>query len=187
MSLWYLNNGARVALIGRDIIELDRIAKQYPSQSLAVQAELTNDQNLIDIKLAVVEKFGGADILINCAGVIFPGDLQTSFPQDFDYLTDVHVRTPWILTQLFLEMLKRNRGCIVNVSCDKGSRPEPGMVGYCIGKAGVEMFTQAAALELAPFGVRVNAVASSFFESNMYRATGMSEPELDQLKKRVKS
>lgn len=75
MAHWYLNNGARVALIGRDIIELDRIAKQYPSQSLAIQAELTNDQNLIDVRLAVVEKFGRADILINCAGVIFPGDL----------------------------------------------------------------------------------------------------------------
>jgi len=43
LAHWYLNNGARVALIGRDIIELDRIAKQYPSQSLAIQAELTND------------------------------------------------------------------------------------------------------------------------------------------------
>ena len=43
LAHWYLNNGARVVLIGRDIIELDRIAKQYPSQSLAIQAELTND------------------------------------------------------------------------------------------------------------------------------------------------
>lgn len=187
LSIWYLNNGARVALIGRDIIELDRIAREYPAQSLAIQAELTNDQNLIDMKLAVVEKFGRADILINCAGVIFPGDLQTSFPQDFDYLTDVHVRTPWILTQLFLDMLKKARGCIVNVSCDKGSRPEPGMVGYCMGKAGVEMFTQASALELAPIGVRLNAVAAGYVDSNMYRATGMTEPELDQLRKRIQS
>ena len=43
LSFWYLNNGARVALIGRDIRQLDIIAKQYPVQSLAIQAELTND------------------------------------------------------------------------------------------------------------------------------------------------
>lgn len=128
----------------------------------------------------MVEKFGRADILINCAGVIFPGDLQTSYPQDFDYLTDVHVRTPWILTQLFLELLKKSRGCIVNVSCDKGSRAEPGIVGYCMGKAGMEMFTQASALELAPFGVRINAVAPASIENtNLYRSTGMTEPEID--------
>ena len=128
----------------------------------------------------MVEKFGRADILINCAGVIFPGDLSTSYPQDFDYLTDVHVRTPWILTQLFLELLKKSRGCIVNVSCEKGSRAEPGLVGYCMGNAGLEMFTKASALELAPFGVRINAVAPTYIDNtNLYRATGMTEPEID--------
>ena len=59
------------------------------------------------------------------------------------------------------------------------------MIGYCIGKAGIEMFTKASALELAPHGVRMNAVAASFVETNMYRATGMTEPELLQLKKRT--
>ena len=43
LAYWYLNNGARVALIGRDIRELDRIAKSFPSQSLAIQAELNDD------------------------------------------------------------------------------------------------------------------------------------------------
>jgi len=103
LAYWYLNNGAKVALIGRDIKELDKIAHLFPSQSLAVQAELTDDQNVIDTKLAVIEKFGRIDILVNCAGTIFPGDLSTTYPQDFDYLTDVHVRTPFILTSLFLE------------------------------------------------------------------------------------
>ena len=68
LAYWYLNNGARVALIGRDIRELDSIAMKYPSQALAIQCELTTDQNLVDIKLAVAEKFGRLDILINCAG-----------------------------------------------------------------------------------------------------------------------
>ncbi len=54
LAFWYLNNGAKCALIGRDIRQLDQIAKQYPVQSLAIQAELTNDQNLIDLKLAIV-------------------------------------------------------------------------------------------------------------------------------------
>ena len=79
---------------------------------------------------------------------------------------------------MFLEQLKQSHGCIINVSCDKGSRPEPGLVGYCMGKAGMEMFTKASSLELAPFGIRVNAVAPSFLDTNLYRFTGMNEPEL---------
>ena len=80
LAHWYLNNGARVALIGRDIIELDQIAKKYPSQAFAIQAELTFDQNLIDIRSAIRQKFGRVDIIINCAGAIFPGDLVQSYP-----------------------------------------------------------------------------------------------------------
>ena len=73
--------------------------------------------------------------------MIFAGDLSTTYPQDYDYLMDINMRTPFVLTQFFLEYLRETRGCVINVSCDKGSRPEPGLVGYCMSKAGVEMMT----------------------------------------------
>ena len=135
--------------------------------------------------MALAEKFGRLDILINCAGVIFAGSTITTYPQDWDYLTDVHIRTPFMLTNFFLEFLKQSKGVVINVSCDKGSRPEAGLVGYSMCKAGVEMFTKSSALELAPFGIRVNAVAPSFVSTNLYRVTGMNEPELDSLTNRV--
>lgn len=80
LAYWYLNNGAKCALVGREIKELDAIAKQYPGQSLAIQCDLTRDNQIFDIKTTVVEKFGFVDILINCAGAIFSGDLETTFP-----------------------------------------------------------------------------------------------------------
>lgn len=68
LAYWYLNNGAKVALVARDIDELDNIGKNFPSQALVVQCDLTIDLQLLDLKTAVAEKFGGLDILINCAG-----------------------------------------------------------------------------------------------------------------------
>ena len=68
LAYWYLNHGAKVALVGRDIAELDNIGKNFPSQALVVQCDLTIDMQLLDMKTAVAEKFGGLDILINCAG-----------------------------------------------------------------------------------------------------------------------
>ena len=88
---------------------------------------------------------------------------------------------------LFIELLKQSRGVIINVSCDKGSRPEAGQIGYCMGKAGMEMFTKASALELASFGIRLNAVAPGFVDTNLYRTTNMTDPELAQHKKRVEN
>ena len=140
---------------------------------------------MVDIKLAVAEKFGRLDILINCAGVIFAGTTTTTYPQDWDYLTDIHIRTPFVLTQLFLGFLKKTNGVIINVSCDKGSRPEANLSGYAMCKAGIEMFTKSSAMELAPFGIRVNCVAPTMIDTNMYRLTGMTEPEIDSLNNRA--
>lgn len=101
LAFWYLNNGAKVALCGRDISELDRIGREFPAQALVIQMDLTDDIQCFDMKQTVVEKLGGVDILINCAGVIFAGDLEQMFPQDYDYLVDVNLRTPFLLTQFF--------------------------------------------------------------------------------------
>ena len=142
---------------------------------------------MFDLKTAVAEKFGGIDILINCAGVIFAGDVETTFPQDYDYLVDLNLRTPFVLIQFFLEFLRVSQGCVINISCDKGSRPEAGLIGYCMTKAGLEMMTKSSAMELAPFGIRVNCVSPSFIDTNMYRFAGLTDPENEALKSRVKN
>jgi len=74
-------------------------------------------------------------------------------------------------------MLIAGQGCVINVSCIKGSKPQPGLTSYCMSKAGLEMLTKSAALELARFGVRVNAVSSSFLNTNLYRVAGLTELE----------
>ena len=73
----------------------------------------------------------------------------------------------------------------MNVSCDKGSRPEPGILGYCMTTAGLEMLTKACALELAPLGIRVNAVAPCIADTNLYRYAGLKEDENEALMKRA--
>ncbi len=67
-------------MCSRDINELDQIGKEFPSQALVIHMDLTNDYNCLDMKQTVIEKLGGIDILINCAGAIFNGDLENTFP-----------------------------------------------------------------------------------------------------------
>ena len=174
-------------MVGRELEEMKKIASQYPAQALAVKCDLMQDLALIDLKTAVKDKFGGLDILINCAGVILAGDLESTKPQEFDLMMDTNMRTPFILMQIFMNDLKESKGCVVNVSSDKGSRAEPGLISYCMSKAGLDMLTKGAAVELATFGVRVNGVAPSFVDTNLYRAAGLSESEYDALKIRAAS
>ena len=117
-------------------------------------------------------------------GVIFAGCTETTFPQDYDYLMDINCRTPFVLTQFFLDFLAQSKGCVINVGCVRGSCPEAGMVAYCMSKAGLEMMSKSSAMELAPLGIRVNCVSPGFTDTNLYRYAGLSEPELDALKQR---
>ena len=82
-----------------------------------------------------------------------------------------------MLTQFFVPFLKQSKGCIINVSSEKGSRPDTGLIGYCMAKAGIEMLTKTSALELAPFGVRVNCVAPCMVDTNLYKYAGLNETD----------
>jgi NAD(P)-dependent dehydrogenase (short-subunit alcohol dehydrogenase family) len=72
-------------------------------------------------------------------------------------------------------LLSASRGAIVNVSSVTGLRAFPGVLAYCVSKAGVDQLTRCAALELAPNGVRVNAVNPGVVVTNLHRRSGMAE------------
>ena len=135
----------------------------------------------------MIEKFKGLDILVNCAGSLFDGDIESTFPQDFDYLIDLNLRCPFHLMNLFAPFLEQTRGCIVNVSCAMGHRPCQGLIGYSMSKAGLEMMTKCAALEMAPLGVRVNGVAPSIVDSNIFTGSGLSQQQSEKTIKQASS
>jgi NAD(P)-dependent dehydrogenase (short-subunit alcohol dehydrogenase family) len=94
---------------------------------------------------------------------------------------DINLRSSFILISFFKDLLTLSNGCVVNLSCEKGSRPDPGALGYSMVKAGLEMLTKSVALELANFGVRVNAVAPSYVDTNLYRYSELNENDIKNL------
>jgi len=77
--------------------------------------------------------------------------------------------------QLAVPYLEKTRGCIVNVSSVTGLRAFPGILAYCVSKAGADQLTRCAALELAEKGIRVNAVNPGVVRTNLHRRSGMDE------------
>eukprot|EP00357_Protocruzia_adherens_P012773 CAMPEP_0115015306 /NCGR_PEP_ID=MMETSP0216-20121206/26682_1 /TAXON_ID=223996 /ORGANISM="Protocruzia adherens, Strain Boccale" /LENGTH=475 /DNA_ID=CAMNT_0002385385 /DNA_START=2081 /DNA_END=3508 /DNA_ORIENTATION=- len=180
IAYWMLNEGACVGLVGRDKEELNKIGSQFPDQALSILCDLAVDRQQYDMATSVIEHFGGLDCLVNCAGVIFDGDVETTYPQDFDYLMDINLRAVFHLTQLCAPFLEKTRGCIVNVSCQLGTRPHSGFVSYCVTKAGIEMLTKCAALEFAEKGIRINAVCPSITQTNLFEAAGLTGSRLTE-------
>jgi NAD(P)-dependent dehydrogenase (short-subunit alcohol dehydrogenase family) len=89
----------------------------------------------------------------------------------------VNVRAPFRLMRAALPHLAARRGAIVNVSSVNGLRAFAGVLAYCVSKAAVDHLTRCAALELAPHGVRVNAVNPGVTVTNLHRRSGMGESQ----------
>ncbi len=183
-ALFMLNSGARVVLAGRDIDTLKSLAKQFPDQSTVIKLDLSIDIHNFDLKTTVIQILGGVDIIINCHGVLFDGDVEKTFPHDYDYVNDVNLRSIYIILTSFKDFM--DEGCsIVNVSCLYGTLPMSGMISYCMSKSGLEQLTKYAAAEYAEKGIRINAVTACPVDTNCQRFMAISDSEYLSYKTRV--
>ena len=122
-----------------------------------------------------IDVLGGIDILVNAAGHISNGTIENTATEAWDAMLNINLRSVFLLMQKALPSLIERRGNIVNVSSVTGLRAFPGVLAYCVSKAGVDQLTRCAALEMAPHGVRINAVNPGVVISNLHRRSGMNE------------
>jgi NAD(P)-dependent dehydrogenase (short-subunit alcohol dehydrogenase family) len=107
----------------------------------------------------VVREAGRLDVLVNSAAVFVFAPLEAADPEVVRRQFETNVLGLSVVTQAALPALKASRGAILNVSSAAGHKPAPGGSHYAATKAAVESLTKSWALELAPHGIRVNAVA----------------------------
>jgi NAD(P)-dependent dehydrogenase (short-subunit alcohol dehydrogenase family) len=177
-ALKFAASGARVALVGRDAAALEAVAGECArlgGEAFAVAADVTNEADAGRAVKETVERFGGLDVLVNAAGGLLSGTLEQTTLAAWDAMMNVNVRAVFHLMQLAIPHLEQSGGNIVNVSSVTGLRAFPGVLAYCVSKAGVDQLTRCAALELAARGVRVNAVNPGVVRTQVHRRGGMSE------------
>jgi 3-oxoacyl-[acyl-carrier protein] reductase len=118
----------------------------------------------------VITERGGIDVLVNNAGIIRDTLLFTMSDEDLDAVLDLNLKAAFRVTRAAARhMMRRRRGVIINMSSAAASKPGRGQSNYVAAKAGLEAFTKAMAVELAPKGIRVNAVAPGVIDSEMTR------------------
>lgn len=129
-----------------------------PHSTLALQADLAEAERLPQLIVAVVERFGRLDGLINNASGFAPTPIGSITPAQWDFLFAANARAPLFLAQAAAPHLAASRGAIVNLVDIYAERPLAQHSVYCMAKAALLMATRSLALELAPH-VRVNGVA----------------------------
>ena len=182
-AFYFLNCGANVLVAGRDKMTLS-LFKNFKNARITV-FDIGRDQSLYDFKTTVVEVLKKIDILVNCAGIKLDGDVEKTYPQDFDFIVNINLRSVFLLLKL-LEKYFVEGASIINLSCLYGTKPMAGVISYAMSKAGLETLTRYAAADFACLGVRINAITACPVDTNSLSYVKVNDEEINLLKEKLK-
>lgn len=174
---------AHVVIIGRDQSALKEVEQEIESAggtSMSLSVDVTIDNDLRDAFESAISKTNRLDVLVNAAGHISSGTIENTTASAWDAMMNVNLRSVFSLMQLATPHLIQTKGNIVNISSVTGLRSFPGVLAYCVSKAGVDQLTRCAALELASKGVRVNAVNPGVVVTEIHKRGGMTEENYEK-------
>jgi NAD(P)-dependent dehydrogenase (short-subunit alcohol dehydrogenase family) len=177
-ALRFARDGVSLLLVGRQegaLAGVAAAARDGGGRSVPFVADVTAAEAPARIVDEAVRQFGGVTTLVNAAGIIGSGTIENTTDEQWDAMLDINTRAPFRLMRAALPALTASKGSVVNVSSVTGLRSFPNVLAYCVSKAAMDQLTRCAALELAPKGVRVNAVNPGVVISNLHRRGGMNE------------
>jgi NAD(P)-dependent dehydrogenase (short-subunit alcohol dehydrogenase family) len=166
-ALALAGSGADVVAVSRTAAELDGLAREVRAvgrRADPVACDVTDSARI----RAVIEGLPRLDVLVACAGANMPEPLLDVPDEHLDALLDLNVRATFVVLQAAARRMAEGAGgSIVAISSQMGHVGAPERTVYCTTKHAVEGLVKSAAVELAPLGVRVNAVAPTFVETPM--------------------
>jgi len=175
----FAQEGAHVAIADLNEDAAQKLAKELGG--LAIRADISRGPDVSALVQAVRAKWGEIDILVNNAGIGHkPQALDTLSEETFDRILAINAKSVFLTAREIVPTMKaRKRGAILNIASTGGVSPRPNLTWYNASKGWMITATRAMAVELAPFGIRVNAINPVAGETPLL-ATFMGEdtPEL---------
>lgn len=160
----FADAGARIALADLDAERLAAVTLPDVARIAADVSKVADCERLVAEVLAA---FGQLDLLVNAAGIWVEGPSELASEADWDRCLDINLKGTFFCCRAALPALLESGGQIVNIASDAGLQGSAGAAIYCASKGGVVLLTKALALELAPRGVRVNALCPADVETPM--------------------
>jgi NAD(P)-dependent dehydrogenase (short-subunit alcohol dehydrogenase family) len=172
--------GAAVALAARRLDRLEELSQEIAAaggRALPIAWDVTRAADGAAAIAAAEDRLGPLSILVNNAGVVVSKPLFEHSEADWDYVIDTNLKGAWLMAREFARhLVERGRpGGIVNISSVLASRTIGRVPAYCAAKAGLSHLTHVLAMELARYGIRVNALAPGYVETDFNRAFFQTE------------
>lgn len=174
-------SGAHVLGVGRRKEALEETARARSGIDI-LPLDICAEGAADTVVAAAVGRWGRLDVLVNNAGTTAVMPLARTDRSVITALFDLNVTAPSMLAHAALPHLRDSSGSIVNVSSTYGHRPLAGAAHYAATKSALEQLTRSWALELAPEGVRVNAIAPGPTETDVLAAAGLPQDTIDDIR-----
>jgi len=178
----FTNEGATVV-----IAEFDEVSGQSTANELGahfIKTDISNEESVNALFNFVSSEFGKLDILVNNAGILADSTLKKLDPDSFDAVINVNLRGVYLCGRAAADiMIEQGSGVILNASSVVAHHGNFGQTNYVASKAGVIGITKVWARELGKDGIRVNAVAPGFIQTNM--TAGMPEKVVNMMGEKV--
>ncbi len=167
-------HGARVVCVGRNLDKLEAVVERIRRegrQAIAVSADVGNRESLEKAFDSAESAYGVADILVNCAGIQSMAPVLEMQDEQFTSVMETNVNGLWRAAQICAQRLRKadKDGSIVNIASILGTMARPTFSNYCASKAAVIHMSRSMALDLIPYGIRVNTLAPGYIETDLTR------------------
>ena len=171
-------DGFTVAVIGR---RADRLRPRRGETLHPYPCDVADPSDIKKTVRAIVRDLGRIDLLLNTAGVVKREALAKLTPETISYQVDINLMGTINMSLACVPALKKTQGGIINFSSEFSQRAAPGFLIYCATKGGIDAFTRALAIELAPFQINVNAISPGLVRSEIYFNDGaMTKAEYEK-------
>ena len=170
--------GYGLTLAARTVERLEAAAAELDAAAVAV--DVRDEAACAVVVAAHLERHGGLDVLVNCAGVGIAGRIGDMATKHWDLQQAVNLRGAFLVTREALPALREARGYVVNLASIAGTIPTPGLAGYGAAKAALIALTRSLDREEAASGVRVTALCPGFVDTPMAEWTGIAADEMIQ-------
>lgn len=148
----------------------DSVTSGRPNTS-PLAMDVTSEPEVKNAIECIVGRHGRLDAVVNCAGVVLEATAQETSKEAWEHVINVNLTGTFLVCRYALPlMIDRKSGAIVNIASDAALVGQRAQAAYCASKGGVAQFTRAAALDAAPYGVRVNCVCPCFVDTPLLRA-----------------
>ena len=176
----FVAEGAKVVITGTNPATLEQARSQLGDNAEVIASDASSGADIASLFTTVREKYGPIDVLFLNAGIAKFAPWEDHTEEDFDLQFALNVKGPWLAIKHALPVLNKGASIIATTSV-VNRQGMPGSSAYAATKAALAQLVKVAATELAPRGIRVNAVSPGPIETPIFSKTGMGETEMQKM------